>query len=65
MQLNKAADMVDIESVGTHTMHWFYKQSKDVATLQIILNHSYPEITLKYIGVTDEETEDSLNNFVL
>jgi len=63
--------MVDIESVDTHTMrkifgYWFYKQSKDVAKLQIILNHSHPEITLKYIGITDEEIEDSfLNNFVL
>ncbi|MGG0287172.1 tyrosine-type recombinase/integrase [Peribacillus butanolivorans] len=69
-QLNKAADMVDIESVGTHTMrktfgYWYYKQSKDVAKLQMILNHSHPEITLKYIGIADEEIEDSLNGFVL
>ncbi|MGE7185593.1 tyrosine-type recombinase/integrase [Peribacillus sp. NPDC006672] len=69
-QLNKAADMVDIESVGTHTMrktfgYWFYKRSKNVAELQMILNHSHPVITLKYIGITDEGTEDGRNDFVL
>lgn len=70
-QLNKAANMVDIEEgIGTHTMrktfgYWFYKQDKDVAQLQKILNHSHPEITLRYIGITDEEIENSLNNFVL
>ncbi|MDQ0880464.1 integrase [Peribacillus sp. V2I11] len=69
-QLNKAADMVDIESVGTHTMrktfgYLYYKRSKDIAELQMILNHPHPEITLKYIGITDEGTEDSLNDYVL
>lgn len=70
-QLNKAAEMADItDGIGTHTMrktfgYWFYKQTKDVAKLQRILNHSHPEITLRYIGITDEEIEDSLNDFVL
>ncbi|RNF38268.1 tyrosine-type recombinase/integrase [Planococcus salinus] len=70
-QLNKAAYMVDInEGIGTHTMrktfgYWYYKGTKDIASLQMILNHSHPEITLKYIGITDEEIEDSLNSFVL
>lgn len=58
--------MCDIEDgIGTHTMrktfgYWYYKQSKDIATLQSILNHSHPEITLRYIGITDEEIENSL-----
>lgn len=70
-QINKAAEMGDItEGVGTHTMrktfgYWFYKQTKDVAKLQAILNHSHPQITLTYIGITEEEIEDSLNQFVL
>ncbi|EEM68408.1 PCZ2.8 [Bacillus thuringiensis serovar andalousiensis BGSC 4AW1] len=70
-QLNKAAAMVDIEDgIGTHTMrktfgYWYYKQTKDVAKLQKILNHSHPEVTLIYIGITAEEIEDSLNEFVL
>jgi integrase len=70
-QLNKAAEMCEIEEgVGTHTMrktfgYWYYKQSKDIATLQSILNHSHPEITLRYIGITDEEIENSLQSFKL
>lgn len=70
-QLNKAADMVDMpDGIGTHTMrktfgYWFYKQTKDVAKLQAILNHSHPEITLHYIGITDEEIESSLQTFKL
>lgn len=70
-QLNKASDMVDItDGIGTHTMrktfgYWHYKQFKDVAELQMILNHSHPNITLKYIGITDEQIENNLKNFVL
>lgn len=69
-QLQKAADMAEIEAVGTHTMrktfgYWHYKQFRDVAKLQKILNHSHPEITLRYIGITDEEIEQDLNSFVL
>ncbi|WP_057915923.1 tyrosine-type recombinase/integrase [Peribacillus muralis] len=69
--LNKASDTVDMpDGIGTHTMrktfgYWYYKRTKDVAKLQMILNHSHPEVTLKYIGITDEEIEDSLNDFVL
>lgn len=70
-QLNKAAEMVDInEGIGTHTMrktfgYWHYKQFKDVAELQKILNHSHPEVTLRYIGITDEQIENNLNQFML
>ncbi|MEX3711212.1 tyrosine-type recombinase/integrase [Cytobacillus horneckiae] len=69
-QLNKAADMVDIDSVGTHTMrktfgYWHYKKFNNIAKLQKILNHSHPSITLTYIGITDEEIEEDLLNFSL
>ena len=70
-QLNKASDMVDItEGIGTHTMrktfgYWHYKQFKDVAELQMILNHSHPQITLDYIGITDEQIENNMKSFVL
>ena len=52
--------MVDMpDGIGTHTMrktfgYWFYKQTKDVAKLQSLLNHSPPEITLRYIGITEK-----------
>lgn len=67
-QLNKAAEMVEIESVGLHTLrktfgYWFYKQTKDIAKLQKILNHDKPDVTLLYIGITKEEIDDTLNTF--
>ncbi|MCY9007228.1 tyrosine-type recombinase/integrase [Peribacillus frigoritolerans] len=69
--LNKASDTVDMpEGIGTHTMrktfgYWHYKQFKDIAELLKIFNHSSQEITLKYIGITDEQIENNLKNFVL
>src|SRR5699024_687026 len=58
--LRKAAWWNDIDSVGTHTMrktfgYHLYKATKDVAMVQSLLNHSDPETTLRYIGITDEE----------
>jgi integrase len=69
-QIVKAANMIELDSVGTHTMrktfgYWHYKQFKDVAALQSILNHSHPQITLKYIGITSEEIEENLKGFKL
>ncbi|RAP78593.1 integrase [Paenibacillus montanisoli] len=69
-QLSKAADMVEVKSVGNHTCrktfgYWFYKQTKDVAKLQSILNHSKPDVTLRYIGITAEEIESDLADFKL
>ena len=62
--------MVDMpDGIGTHTMrktlgYWHYKQFKDVVELQMILNHSNPEITLTYI-ITDEQIENNLKSFSL
>ncbi|KOS67183.1 integrase [Lysinibacillus contaminans] len=69
--LNKASAMVDItEGIGTHTLrktfgYWYYKQTKDIYKLQAILNHSSIDITKRYIGITQEEINESLNDFVL
>lgn len=67
-QLNKAGEWAEITGIGNHTLrktfgYHFYRATKDVAMLQRILNHSHPEITLRYIGITDEETNDVLNSF--
>jgi integrase len=67
-QLNKAAEFAGVESVGNHTLrktfgYWFYKATKDIAMLQGILNHSHPAITLRYIGITEEETNNVLKTF--
>lgn len=68
--LNKASEEVGLNEIGTHTMrktfgYFFYKQKKDVAMLQDLFNHSSPSITLRYIGITQEEIDDSLEDFSL
>ena len=42
-----------------------YKKFKDVAMLQKIFNHSTPQITLRYIGIEQDQIDDSYNNFIL
>ncbi|PSL41269.1 phage integrase family protein [Salsuginibacillus halophilus] len=68
--LKSAGDWIGRQDIGTHTMrktfgYHFYKQTKDVAMLQSIFNHSAPSITKRYIGITDEEIEESLKGFRL
>jgi len=69
--LNEACKELGLkENIGTHTMRktfgfFFYKQFNDVALLQKILNHSTPSITLRYIGIAQEEIDASYNLFEL
>lgn len=58
------------EKVGTHTMrktfgYHHYQKFKDVAILQKIFNHSSPTVTLRYIGIEQDQIDESYNNFVL
>lgn len=58
------------EKIGTHSMrksfgYHHYQQFKDVVILQKIFNHSSPQITLRYIGIEQDEIDFSYNNFVL
>ena len=57
-------------NVGTHTMrksfgYHHYKKFNDVALLQKIFNHSSPSITMRYIGIAQEELDASYLNFEL
>ena len=68
--IKKCANNVAISEVGTHTMrktfgYFHYKQFHDVAMLQKIFNHSSPSITLKYIGIEQDEIDQSYYNFSL
>lgn len=68
--INRAAKKVGLEEIGTHTMrktfgYHFYQRTKDVAMLQEIFNHSAPSITLRYIGITQDEIDNSLKEFNL
>lgn len=69
---NKAAKNAGIQNlkIGTHTLrktfgYHYYQQFKDIATLQKIFNHSSPQVTMRYIGLTDELIEDQMSEFFL
>ena len=56
--------------IGTHTLrktfgYHFYQENKDVALLQKIFNHSSQQITLRYIGIEQDQIDYSYSNFVL
>lgn len=69
--INKACAKAGItERIGTHTLrktfgYHFYYETKDVALLQNILNHSAPSVTLKYIGINQDIIDSSLHAFAL
>ncbi|WP_424694527.1 site-specific integrase [Granulicatella adiacens] len=65
-----AAYECGIDNVGTHTMrktfgYHQYKKNKDVATLMELFNHSSPAITLKYIGIRQDQQDKVMTNFGL
>ncbi|KRE31627.1 site-specific integrase [Paenibacillus sp. Soil522] len=62
--INAAARQVGImERIGTHTMrktfgYMAYKEGYSIQKIQQILNHSSERITLRYIGITQDELDD-------
>lgn len=71
MIINQAAKKADItDNIGTHTLrktfgYHHYQTFHDVAILQYLLNHSSPSITLRYIGITQDNVENTLQQFEL
>lgn len=56
----KVARLPDDYRIGTHSMrktfgYWYYKTYGDLATLMKMFNHSKAEVTLIYIGITDDQ----------
>ena len=68
--INKTCKKLNIEAkIGTHTLrktfgYHHYRKFKDVVLLQKIFNHSTPFVTLRYIGINEDEIFDSYKNFV-
>ncbi|WNF36423.1 site-specific integrase [Bacillaceae bacterium IKA-2] len=63
--LRSAAYVCGLENIGTHTLrktfgYHMYSSTKDVAMLQNIFNHSTPEHTLRYIGITQDSIEKAM-----
>ena len=64
--MNRIAKQAGIEDrIGCHTLrktfgYWYYKMTGDVVSLQRILCHSFQRETLVYIGVIQENIDESL-----
>lgn len=68
--LNGTARKIGLTEVGTHTLrktfgYHFYQRTRDIATLQMIFNHSHPSITLRYIGITQDLIDQAVDDFSL
>jgi integrase len=61
----KRAGILDkIGSIGCHSLrktfgYQLHKKGVDITRIMAIFGHSSPEITLAYIGITDEEISDA------
>jgi integrase len=57
-----------LQSLGTHTLrktfgYHFYKSTKDIATLMVILNHDRESMTLKYIGMSQDRVNSAMRKW--
>lgn len=64
----EAGANIGLTEIGTHTMrktfgYWHYQQYHDIAMLQKLFNHSSPSITLRYIGIEQDEIDASFAGF--
>lgn len=68
--IKNVAEELGIENFGMHSFrksfgYFYYQQTKDIAKLMQIFNHSSQEVTKRYIGLSQEEIDESLQNFFL
>lgn len=66
--LQKTAEALGMDYIGTHTLrksfaYHYYLRTKDLTMLMKILNHSSQSVTLRYIGLEQEEISASLDDF--
>lgn len=66
--MQKTAESLGLDYIGTHSLrktfgYTYYKKTKDLSSLMKILNHSSQSVTLRYIGIEEEELQSSLDNF--
>ncbi|CYV39056.1 site-specific integrase [Streptococcus suis] len=68
--LNKCAKACGLKRIGTHSLrktfgYHMYKKDHNVALLMEIFNHASPDITLRYICITQDETDEAMFGFSL
>lgn len=69
--INEVSRAVGIkDKIGTHTLrktfgYHAYNNGYDITIIQKLFNHSSPSITLRYIGITQDELDDVYLNLDL
>lgn len=67
--LKQAAQVFGLSNIGTHTLrktfgyHFYYATGKDVMLLMYIFGHTDPNVTLRYIGVTNSTAFAAMKKF--
>lgn len=66
--IKAAAAKYGLENINCHSLrktfgYHYYKQTGDVVTLMEIFGHSHPSVTLRYIGINQENINDSMKSF--
>lgn len=63
--ISEAGERFGLERIGTHSMrktfgYHFYQQTHDIVTLQKIFNHSDFHITMRYIGIEQDQQDEAI-----
>ncbi|MEC5308779.1 site-specific integrase [Bacillus thuringiensis] len=66
--LKSTAAEFGLDKIGTHTLrktygYHMYMQTKNIALLMEIFNHSSEKVTLRYIGVNQDAMDKEMNRF--
>ena len=62
--LNNACETVGLDvQIGTHTLrktfgYHAYQEGKDITLIQKLFNHASPSVTLRYIGITQDDLDN-------
>ncbi|MCQ9211831.1 MULTISPECIES: tyrosine-type recombinase/integrase [unclassified Streptococcus] len=66
--IKKAAQEVGLDNIATHSLrktfgHFMYEQTKDVALIMNLLNHSSQSVSLRYIGKNQDSQDQAMTKF--
>lgn len=65
--IRQAGRDLDLDGIGSHTMrktfgYQYYERTKDIATLQMLFNHSSQNVTLRYIGKDQDRLDQAMED---